>query len=283
MRRRRLNSGYSGNTDQRSTMAGTISASKNLMERSLGLFGPSLWSPAQITTALWLDASDISTISVDTGVSQWRDKSGNAQHVLQTTGPNQPAYTVGVLNGLNVLTFDGPNDFMSNTTYEFPTVYSIYVVGRGSANSYSRLLNVGTGDVRGFLGTGPSNSNYATFFGNGASWNDILSNTPNQSITSTSILGVVKDNEVAGATPYVNGIAQNTKNGTTTTATGFILGSSPGGGSQHWNGIIAEVIIQFLLSTNLQRLLIEGYLAHKWGLQANLPNDHPYKNAAPTL
>jgi hypothetical protein len=36
MRRRRLNSGYSGNTDQRSTKAGTISASKHYMERSLG-------------------------------------------------------------------------------------------------------------------------------------------------------------------------------------------------------------------------------------------------------
>ena len=26
----------------------------------------------------------------------------------------------------------------------------------------------------------------------------------------------------------------------------------------------------------------EGYLAHKWGLEGNLPDDHPYKNTAPT-
>jgi len=26
----------------------------------------------------------------------------------------------------------------------------------------------------------------------------------------------------------------------------------------------------------------EGYLAHKWGLTANLPADHPYINSAPT-
>ena len=26
----------------------------------------------------------------------------------------------------------------------------------------------------------------------------------------------------------------------------------------------------------------EGYLAHKWGLEGNLPDDHPYKNSAPT-
>ena len=27
---------------------------------------------------------------------------------------------------------------------------------------------------------------------------------------------------------------------------------------------------------------VEGYLAHKWGLEASLPADHPYKNATPS-
>jgi hypothetical protein len=35
-----------------------------------------------------------------------------------------------------------------------------------------------------------------------------------------------------------------------------------------------------LSTTDRQKL--EGYLAHKWGLAANLPADHPYKSAAPT-
>ena len=26
----------------------------------------------------------------------------------------------------------------------------------------------------------------------------------------------------------------------------------------------------------------EGYLAHKWGLESNLPVSHPYKSSAPT-
>ena len=28
--------------------------------------------------------------------------------------------------------------------------------------------------------------------------------------------------------------------------------------------------------------IVEGYLAHKWGLTARLPSDHPYKSSAPT-
>ena len=31
------------------------------------------------------------------------------------------------------------------------------------------------------------------------------------------------------------------------------------------------------------RQKIEGYLAHKWGLAANLPIDHPYKTFAPRV
>jgi hypothetical protein len=26
----------------------------------------------------------------------------------------------------------------------------------------------------------------------------------------------------------------------------------------------------------------EGYIAHKWGLEGNLPVSHPYKSSAPT-
>jgi hypothetical protein len=46
-------------------------------------------------------------------------------------------------------------------------------------------------------------------------------------------------------------------------------------------GYIAEVCIFRTPLNNLNRQLIEGYLAWKWGLEANLPVSHPYKNSAP--
>ena len=47
-------------------------------------------------------------------------------------------------------------------------------------------------------------------------------------------------------------------------------------------GSIAEVAFfnHPLETTDRQR--VEGYLAWKWGLQANLPVGHPYKNAPPS-
>jgi len=44
---------------------------------------------------------------------------------------------------------------------------------------------------------------------------------------------------------------------------------------------LGELVIAPLLS-DADRQKLEGYLAHKWGLQANLPADHPYKAAAPS-
>jgi len=56
------------------------------------------WTPLSLGAdlKLWLDASDASTITITgSGVSQWRDKSGNANHGNQATDANRPAYTSG--------------------------------------------------------------------------------------------------------------------------------------------------------------------------------------------
>ena len=59
---------------------------------------------------LWLDATDSSTVTVATGVSQWDDKSGNNYNATQGTATEQPAYTTGVQ-----VTLDGVNDNMNVT------------------------------------------------------------------------------------------------------------------------------------------------------------------------
>jgi len=47
------------------------------------------------------------------------------------------------------------------------------------------------------------------------------------------------------------------------------------------NGRIAEVVVANTLADAGDRQRLEGYLAHKWGLQGNLPADHPWKAAPP--
>lgn len=56
-----------------------------------GARGP--WTPAQLQTALWLDAADASTVTLNgSTVSQWSDKSGNGRNATQSTAASQPAY-----------------------------------------------------------------------------------------------------------------------------------------------------------------------------------------------
>jgi hypothetical protein len=84
------------------------------------------FSPTQIPNlALWLDAADASTITVDgsNNVSEWRDKSGNARHLTQGTALNRPSYVTGVLNGLPVVRPDGVNDFLESSAQTAATWY----------------------------------------------------------------------------------------------------------------------------------------------------------------
>ena len=88
------------------------------------------------------------------------------------------------------------------------------------------------------------------------------------------------DNNNSTATPYVNGVAQNTKTGTMPTLTGLTLGAQASGG-QPWNGPIGEILIFSTKLSDTDRQKIEGYLGHKWGLSSKLASSHPYYLGAP--
>jgi hypothetical protein len=41
------------------------------------LWNETVWNPSMISTALWLDAADVATVTLNgSTVSQWNDKSG---------------------------------------------------------------------------------------------------------------------------------------------------------------------------------------------------------------
>ena len=59
---------------------------------------------------LWLDGADASQVTYSTGsnISQWKDKSGNANHGSQSTAGQQPYYSTAsnavVFSGAQVMT-----------------------------------------------------------------------------------------------------------------------------------------------------------------------------------
>ena len=249
-----------------------------------------LWTPAQITTGLWLDAADNTTVFSDAGttqaiagtstIQQWNDKSGNARHVTQSTSLKRPSYTLNGLNSQNVVSF--VDDALYNAALDWATgTHSLFAVFRRTEGiNFQTFIASGAGETARFAyGTAappPSfSSKYSIFriaeyhaeftqaWGNA----NILSFASSGSPTSTLIVN-------SGSPSTV------TIGGAVTTAAGIFIGSNSSF-SEPTQGYFAEIIVMLSAASTGTRETVEGYLAHKWGLTANLPSGHPHKTTPP--
>jgi hypothetical protein len=243
------------------------------------------WAPANIATALWLDAADTTTIVLSgSNVSQWSDKSGNSRNVTQSSAGNRPTYTTSGLNSRNVVTFNGSTQSMDVPALGFTGGrFAAFLVGlcNGTTNlgPYFFDSTSRTAMATNFAGTLPNRGRWFAFNQTGS---QIESTTTTGNNVNAIINGVfdgtssqifVDGTSIASGTLAVSGFN-----------TSFFLGRRFNGNASGTNylGIMAEVIF-CAVPTNTTRQLIEGYLAHKWGLTANLPSGHPYKNSPPMV
>jgi len=251
------------------------------------------WTPADIDTALWLDAADASTITESGGVvSQWDDKSGNGRHVTQATAANQPTFAANAVNGKSAIDFDG-NDLLDNTNAALQrnlsgsTIFSVSKLDVNSAGGKCIFQTVTSGgstrsifDYNGGTVTGFSAAGRRT----------VTNSFQRQGISAYS--GAVALNSavfdyaaatlslIENGTITVNAAAFQDAGATDNDAGGISVGALSNN-TANWDGYICELLfVDSAVSTDT-RQLIEGYLAHKWGLTANLPADHPYKTAIP--
>ncbi len=244
-----------------------------------------LWTPAVLRPAAWFDAADQSTITISTGVSEWRDKSGNGNNLAQATSGTQPSFSQNSWNGLSTIGLSG-SQAMRNTTLAFGTKYSIVCAfNRTGGSSYQRFVESNAGiPGSGIFFFGSLNGNFATFFGTELGWNDITENTPSISVSSPSVGSVVNNGDVINsAFPYVNGNEQNAKNGSTLDVTGFAFGAFWSGSSfsQWWQGNAAEILIIKKVLDIPELKAVEGYLSHKWAIR--LAASHPFANRPPLI
>ena len=244
-------------------------------------FGRS-WTPADITTALWLDAADTSTITTVNGaVSQWNDKSGNGRNATQATSADRPVYVASSVNGLPCVEFQATNHILG-TSYTLPTsnVYHFDVVKRladlgslGSAFGYQISAN------RQFAGF-RDNSNL--WFGAGST--SLSTVTANSSANTAHIFAYQLVGSSTAGLRFNGSIAVSVQVFTGTSGGGTMV-VGEGGGTNALNSIIGvseRITVNSSISlSDIEK--VEGYLAHKWGLAANLPADHPFRSAAPTI
>lgn len=237
--------------------------------------GGGLWTPSSLTNAFaWFDGNDASTITESGGViSQWDDKSGNANHWTQGSAPLRPDYT-GSINGVTVPKLN-TNKFFTGPNINFSTHLMIAVV--------RPVSDVNENDFLGSSGT--SNPNSFSLFRLGKlrslSWVGGFAQLDSAaSVTAGSSVLVGQGQQSNTFYSQLNGTQISTTGVTTSGSTVTLQNARP---SIQKETDIAEVVVIDQAWTTDDRQRIEGYLAWKWGLEGSLPVGHPYKLEAPSL
>ena len=244
-----------------------------------------LWTPSKIDTALWLDAADADTITLNSGsVSQWDDKSENNRHAWQSGSTAQPFYDDDGFNGLPTLSFDGLNDaLMIPDSWGSHTSHSFFaVVSPPNSGDRKYVFSAGhdVGNNPALLLIAARNNTEQVGYYDGNSWRGTSAATSGE-----QILEWVLDGAASSGKTYRNGDELQTLTySVNTLQNGIAVGARLGSSTQNFfAGLISEIVVLPSAADTNTRQKIEGYLAWKWGLEANLPAEHPYKAAAPAV
>jgi hypothetical protein len=250
-----------------------------------------LWTPADITTALWLDAADSSTLfdAVSGGstpaangeTARWEDKSGNARHATQSTSGSRPVRKTALQNGIDALEFNGSSRFMSVdgvvsvfSGNDFPcSIFAACKSNNTTANQQIIWASNSTGAIFSNFRAG----NFFRFVRAGTTAKAA------SSTTNTNWNAHAVSSSGTSATISLNGTVAETADVDVSTLAAIDRAriGSTAAGTDFFNGPIGELIVLATEASTDTRQTVEGYLAHKWGLTASLPSDHPYKTTPP--
>ena len=261
--------------------------------RRANSFGAPPWSPANdITAALWIDASDTSSYSLSgSNLNTVTDKSGN----FTVTVDGTPTRNASSLNSLNTWLFNGSESLTTNSgswassgnhwaigVFQWHTTDSTkdsFWSADGSktyAVSSSRNDNNWDGEIdydgSNNIVSGVAKNDFTV--GIGVSDWTIVSIVFNK--TGNQIFGRLNGTLRTDVDPYNNSMNTNVsdvrmmRNRSNVKLDGamaeyFHVAGAPGTGGTDITDVIKA----------------EGYIAHKWGLESNLPVSHPYKSSAP--
>ena len=270
------------------------------------------WNPGIVPNLqLWVDGSDKSTFTFtnESNINTIRDKSGNGVILTQNVLLNQPILSSNI-NGRQTVSFPTIT-YISTTTTAFASKFnnnggsevheSQYLVFKlGSLNSKNIITYLGDGSTNAFqqyeydysvqLGT---ESNISLRVKVQDIPDSYYLNTPN--VQSNVFLvetyfgnpnqfafnAFINSNPPITRTTVIPGVG-----GTINTYNTLYIGKSfyTPTIAESFNGDMGEILMftSNYSSSGYHDLLLEGYLAWKWGIQSLLRTNHPYKNRAPT-
>lgn len=233
-----------------------------------------------IQPELWLDADDLDTITIATGVSNWADKSGKGRDISQAIASCQPSHGVPLIVGHRTVTFDGIDDFLEGSSFLIGlSEYTIFIVIKAPGQTGKTIISesLSTQPVGNetflFIGTqsiAPANT-VRTFLRNQTNdlvyllagsiiaFDNVTPRLIQYNATSTSISTFINGSIDIGPSAY-------TKSGTYTPDK-FVVGAAIANSiaSGFLTGSIGEIIVYGKEFSALNKNILEPYFLNKWG------------------
>lgn len=258
---------------------------------------PRMFQPIDISgCTLWLDAADNTTFTYSgANITQWNDKSGNANHASNSTGTMLP--TLGT-SSVSLPAVDFNSAYLMNNNAFGLSNMSVFVVGEERATNASNVYS-GIIVFKGISG-GPNAGTTEDY----AQTNAILIATPNSTETTTNLqvyaqlppfpqlsgtggngywtyrLYEVFIRTGTASEIFLNGTsnASYTLKNRTGNSVGYLLSARQFNGSFTVGRLKHSEVLSYdrVLSTS-ERQQVESYLANKWALRGNLASTHPFK------
>ena len=221
--------------------------------------------PVKQGCLMWLDGADDSVFTYSSGtlVSEWRDKSGNNNHVSNSNSARHPSRNV-TINSKSAVNFSSDSLVADNVFASTATSYTkIAVVYQTARTDSGNVISSSSGHAFYFGGT-----TYIKLYHGGTFVTSSVALADN---TAGIISGTVQYNSSTSASGevFVNG----TSGGTGTTSNASISSTQVQIGSynnaNYFNGYIAEALVYDRVLSSDELTKVHNYLQNKWNIKVS--------------